>query len=1009
MKKISFCLTPTNFPDFIRVVYDTLSTVVTSPAYRSTHTSAWKALVTTGVTDITDLDETLNYFNIEKDEVNSTENISNVINELKSRLPALGMLLHVGTITRSNKLNVQIRTDVVTGTEPTDTHGEKDVEHDVTPLPMPEDTIAVQDESEEGFNVPNKKHTFKPKSDEETPKPAKTSNSFTVLAEDDEAEEPHQPTSNQPHPNSDDKKPKKLDTLFELTQPSDEILANPPIHSMEDTIRNAQDNEEDVDNIVKWINDVTRTSMVEATKLFTSHITEHWDGIKLQRTNKVHKRIDAVTNTAIDNINGAMDAAIAKFNQKTNEMMATSMQTVANEIAQMHKLRNDMETKRQETEFKVTQIYNTSMERYKTLMKNQRDEHASFVDKCMEEMEQKYSDLEYRHGMTVQRWKQEIISTIKKEMKETPISTTYSVDSADTAVQGIKNHVMGLDDVDIEEIIHTPDKVPSAQRSVLGNKANNRNQRFTPTKDDTEEHTRPLDIPIGSTVIVHMVTDIHLIILEKFIKQGTEYLVGYNHNNTRLTVRADTVKKVLYRPPQHTVQGQRMNQPSPHALFPNAIPDTHEHNNETRYDAEHYEEDEKRNHEATMENTVPTWNHRRPLLGAHQFHLHGEEKPRSIDSHFINKYAKDWKLRLESPDENPEWFYKDVKRCVAGYNILLLRYHDIRREQGLEAIKPSNCDNYAAAKDSMSKALYAMFYNNRATIFENNEWHQQLLLHYDEAEDGLAFLKEVIRPHHPALKPRAESGGTTDQPKLSDHGSLFEFAKAYRQWINDESHSNRLYSHIENAANFLHQIKDLEAYKTPARWLSQEIEEAEIGLKTLSTSCHLDSIALTLFNKIPDKHKAAASNSNTFTINKMTKTQEQERRKAKDPTAICSLCGQVGHDAMNGDGCDVYAQALLIEKARKTMQPSDDKDIVKKYKLHNKRRQKLSIQKRNQLRKTLRKVHLSETEDDFQAIKKLTLHKFKEDHPELDLNDPFAIGEDAIQYENLDEDESESE
>ena len=364
---------------------------------------------------------------------------------------------------------------------------------------------------------------------------------------------------------------------------------------------------------------------------------------------------------------------------------------------------------------------------------------------------------------------------------------------------------------------------------------------------------------------------------------------------------------------------------------------------------------------------------------------------------------------MKSPDENPEWFYKDVKRCVAGYNILLLRYHDIRREQGLEAIKPSNCNNYAAAKDSMSKALYAMFYNNRATIFENNQWHQQLLLHYDEAEDGLAFLKEVIRPHHPALKPRAESGGTTDQPKLSDHGSLFKFAKAYCQWINDESHSNQLYSHIENAANFLHQIKDLEAYKTPARWLSWEIEEAEIGIKTLSTSCHLDSIALTLFNKIPDKYKAAASNSNTFAINRMTKTQEQERRKAKDPTAICSLCRQVGHDAMNGDGCDVYAQALLIEKARKTMQPSDDKDIIKKYKLHNKQRQKLSIQKRNQLRKTLRKVHLTETEDDFQAINKLTLHKFKEDHPDLDLDDPFAIGEDAIQYENLDKDESESE
>ena len=610
MKKITFCLTPTNFPDFIRVVYNTLSTVVVSPAYRSTHASAWKALVTTGATDITDLDETMNFFNIEKDEVNSTENISNVINELKSRLPALGMLVHVGTITRSNKLNVRIRTDIVTGPEQTDEEGENDIECDIIQPPTPEDTTAVQDKSEEGFNVLHKKHTFKPKSDEESPKPAKISNSFTVLAEADEAEEPHQHTPNQPHLNADEKKPKKLDTLFDLTQPSDEILANPPIHSMEDTIRNAQDNEEDVDNIVKWINNVTRTSMVEATKSFTSHITEHWDGIKLQRTNKVHKKIDAVTNTAIDHINNAMDTAITTFNQKTSEMMATSMQTVANEIAKMHKLKKDMETMRQETEFKVPQIYNTSMERYKTLMKDQRNEHGRFVNKCMDEMEQKYTTLEYRHGMTVQRWKQEIISTIQKEMKDAPISNSYSVDSSDTAVQGIKNHVLGLNDVNIDEIIKTPDKVPSAQRSVLGKKANNPNTRYTPTKHDNGDQTVPLDIPIGSTVIVHMVTDIHLIILEKFTRQGTEYLVGYNHNNTKLTVRTDTVKEVLYRPPQKTVQAPRTHRPSPHALFPNVIPDAHVNNDETRYDAENYAEDEKRNHEAPMDTTTPTWNHR---------------------------------------------------------------------------------------------------------------------------------------------------------------------------------------------------------------------------------------------------------------------------------------------------------------------------------------------------------------------------------------------------------------
>ena len=55
-----------------------------------------------------------------------------------------------------------------------------------------------------------------------------------------------------------------------------------------------------------------------------------------------------------------------------------------------------------------------------------------------------------------------------------------------------------------------------------------------------------------------------------------------------------------------------------------------------------------------------------------QFRLHSENKPRTIVEHLITKYAKEWKLHLESAKTDPTNFYNDIKTHITQYNVIRL-------------------------------------------------------------------------------------------------------------------------------------------------------------------------------------------------------------------------------------------------------------------------------------------------------------------------------------------------
>ena len=179
-----------------------------------------------------------------------------------------------------------------------------------------------------------------------------------------------------------------------------------------------------------------------------------------------------------------------------------------------------------------------------------------------------------------------------------------------------------------------------------------------------------------------------------------------------------------------------------------------------------------------------------------------------MEQHYITKFAKDWNIHLSSSKENTAAFYKDIKTHTTQYNVLLIDYHDITKDKGIEFITSTNCVNYGPAKKAMSRALYVMFLAQKDEMF-TSKYHKDLLLNYEDEEDGLLFLKELITPHHLALKPKSETEGTNNQPDFTSDITIFEYIRKYKTWVREEKRAQipREYTDMDNAANIRKQME----------------------------------------------------------------------------------------------------------------------------------------------------------------------------------------------------------
>ena len=115
-----------------------------------------------------------------------------------------------------------------------------------------------------------------------------------------------------------------------------------------------------------------------------------------------------------------------------------------------------------------------------------------------------------------------------------------------------------------------------------------------------------------------------------------------------------------------------------------------------------------------------------------------------------------------SPDADPCVFFDSVRQEVLVQKILLLPYEHITKLTGLLEINENNCDNYSAAKKTMSRFLYNFFFQGCDTMFDGNDYAHNSLSVYAIDQDGLTFLEDLIRDSHPQLRTEVHRASITD-------------------------------------------------------------------------------------------------------------------------------------------------------------------------------------------------------------------------------------------------------
>ena len=301
-----------------------------------------------------------------------------------------------------------------------------------------------------------------------------------------------------------------------------------------------------------------------------------------------------------------------------------------------------------------------------------------------------------------------------------------------------------------------------------------------------------------------------------------------------------------------------------------------------------------------------------------------------------------------------------------------------------------------------------MFLAEKDDMF-NSIYHKDLLLHYEDEEDGLSFLKEIITPHHLALKQKSETEGTTNQPDFTPNITIFDYIRLYKQWVNEEKRAQipRVYTDMDNAANIRKQIEKHDKYAIPTAHLKTELEKVENKMKPFPKNLTLQKIALTLFNKIPQEERFEDDDmedgnpTNPITINKFNSNkrgnetyknnrnnnnnydnrnnnnnydrysnqkqsldkqkdnrhakeksyqhkgdQQQQQRREFDPDKKCNLCGMYGHDGETGDGCDAMATHINVTTANNKMTYQQKKSIKEKWKEYQENSRKYKMRNR---------------------------------------------------------------
>ena len=470
------------------------------------------------------------------------------------------------------------------------------------------------------------------------------------------------------------------------------------------------------------------------------------------------------------NLEVEMDMSVAegvtRFNRKSTEMMDKHLSTIVKHIEKL----STMDLEIRNTELKYRTLIDAKLEQatqdFESRVTTCTTSALSKVQQEMNSTIDATSNVVYMAKLqaiehtSINEYKQELKQLVEQYRKE---FTTMINETGNNPTRKTEITPVGSTE---QEASHQSNSSNSAINRI---KAEVKPHRFAQAAENLnndiriQEEKEKANIQVGAIVLLKPPYNVRLLITEVHQTQEGKKYQGVTASDTHMTITPTMVHQIVE---HHTDYPCLSIYAKLEAMKAEEVPweeyvgdDKIKEEREDTIDEDDRGHDNEHHSNKVYNAHATTWTPYQQTLSHNQFRFKNESQPRTISEHLITKYAKEWKLHLASAKHDTENFYNDIKTHLTQYNVLLVNYQTITKDTPLTTITKDNCLNYDQAYKAMARALYVMFKTHQTTIFGSRH-HRELLLNYEDEEDGMEYLKELITPHHLALRPKSESTGT---------------------------------------------------------------------------------------------------------------------------------------------------------------------------------------------------------------------------------------------------------
>ena len=336
----------------------------------------------------------------------------------------------------------------------------------------------------------------------------------------------------------------------------------------------------------------------------------------------------------------------------------------------------------------------------------------------------------------------------------------------------------------------------------------------------------------------------------------------------------------------------------------------------------------------------------------------------------------------------------------------------------------------------MSRFLYIFFFRGRDTMFDNNNYARFSLVNYEEHQDGLTFLLNLIRERHPKLWSDVNHSSISkalELPRFEDTITIWEYIAKCQIYIKDVQPSNC--TQVDVLRIVQEQISKDPRFKIASDHLQAQISTLKNGDGSVPHEYNLKNLTQTIMEcyELNDRERLSQPRrtariaafdtpveiqrvqhkpSHQKRDNDRVLTEDKRQNDSKEK--FCKSCITYGH---TDEECTKTGAAISIEQYLNTCSSEKKRQILDAYKANRKAahaRYLAAYERRKDLKKKIRRIHYDymlnpcsendpQAEQTFEMLRVACVKTAQAEHPDLDFGSIDAtyddIEEPVIQFD----------